>query len=479
MKKRIFLVSLMILFILSMCIYISFFKSSNLTFLLAIPYDKNIPILVENIPVIKKGNLLVPITATITRPVSISVGNQQKKVKIDYLSKANLIPVDIIFQNETVHYFLQTLPDTFPQYGIKNFSNQEGYVLISLHGMNLVDPSYSFILDMDGNVIYYRGHPKVNQSMFHLQKVTLPNGKIRYITHVQDGWGLDDSYIVGYHLIMDENFHELDRVKVLKTEKHDALLADEHDILMLDDGHYIVIGQDIVETVLPDGKKSLITHSVIQEQKNGKVLLDWDSKEYPELQKACYEKCPEIHDYNADYIHTNSLFVDPKDNNLLVSSASSYSILKLDRQTGDILWVLGGKANQFQMPEEAEFIRQHDVQILSDGRFLMFDNHFSILFQAGMEHHKKFFANKKAQILILALDERNKQIKSVENIPLNFWAPYMGSAQKLENGNWFVGCGSSDECTARMIDKSGNILWDMKANEPYKMFRAYYYGSLK
>ena len=479
MKKKIFLLSLMILFILSTCIYISFFKSSNLTFRLPILYNKNIPILVENIPVIKKGNLLVPITATITRPVSISVGNQQKEVKINHLSKTNLIPIDIVFQNETFHYFLQTLPDTFPQYDIKNFLNQEGYVLISLHGMNLVDPSYSFILDMDGNVIYYRGHPKVNQSMFHLKKVALPNGKIRYTTHVQDGWGLDNSYVVGYHLIMDENFHELDRVKVLKTEKHDALLADEHDILMLDDGHYIVIGQDIVETVLPDGKRSLVTHSVIQEQKNGKVLLDWDSKEHPELQKACYEKCPEIHDYNADYIHTNSLFIDPMDNNLLVSAASGYYIMKLDRKTGKILWILGGKSNQFKMLKESEFIRQHDVQILSDGRLLMFDNHFSSLPQELMKYHKKFFNNQQAQILILGLDEKTKQISSVENIPLNFWSPYMGSVQKLENEEWFIGCGSSGECTARMIDKFGNILWDMKANEPYKMFRAYYYNSLK
>ncbi len=67
-----------------------------------------------------------------------------------------------------------------------------------------------------------------------------------------------------------------------------------------------------------------------------------------------------------------------------------------------------------------------------------------------------------------------KVVKSFKKYPLNFWSPYMGSVQKLDDGKWFIGCGSSDECTARMIDEKGNILWDMKAESPYKMFRPYY-----
>ena len=429
--------------------------------------------------------MLIPTTLTTLRPILITIGNQTKEISIDRLSKTNLIPVIIKFQDKTVYYFLQTLPIFFPDFTIKNnvFPYKHilhtGFVLISLHGFELIDPSFSFILDMDGNIVYYRGHPEITKSMFHLKKVVLPNGKIRYITHIQDGWGLDLSYVIGYHLIMDENFHELDRVRVLKTKKHDSVPADEHDILMLDDGHYIVIGQDIINTILPNGKESLVTHSIIQEQKDGKVLLDFDSKEHPELQAFCYEKCPELHSYNADYIHTNSLFIDPRDNNLLISSASGYYIMKIDRKTGNIMWILGGKANQFKIPQDAEFIRQHHVQILPDGRLLMFDNHSSSLSPSERDYHNFSLPDQSAQILILDLDEKNKIVRSAERIPLNFGAPYMGSVQKLTDNRWFVGCGSSEECTTRMIDGEGNILWDMKAEKPYKMFRSYYYDSLK
>ena len=442
--------------------------------------NEDISILVENESVIRQGNLLIPISFTTLRPVSISVDNQTKHVTTDVLSRTHLIPLDIIFRDKKTRYYLQTLPLFFPEFSVQSHLSPTpaGFILISVHGMKLTDPAYSFIIDMDGRIVFYRGHPEVNRSMFHLKKVTLPNGKVRYITHVQDGWGLDNSYVVGYHLIMDENFHEIDRVKILKTQKHDALPADEHDILMFDDGHYIVTGQDIIETPLADGKKSLITHSIIQEQQNGKVLLDWDSQEYPQLMAACYEKCPELHDYNADYIHINSLAIDPKDNHLLVSSASGYYIMKLHRKTGEILWILGGKANQFQIPNGAEFIRQHHVYSLPDGRLIMFDNHFSSLSKFEREYHHFPLEDQKAQILILDLDEKNKAIKSAQKIPLNFWSPYMGSVQKLSDNRCFIGCGDSDDCTARMIDGNGTPLWNMQVQPPYKMFRAYYYNSL-
>lgn len=473
------------IFIFFVCFFIRVSSSFGdnlppaLVFKMETPYDKDISIKVENEPVFKSDTVLTPLTLTTQRPVLVSIGAQTKKIKIEKIYKNKDIPIDVVFADKTVRYTLKTLPDVFPEFTVKNPSGQGGFVLISLHGLKLTDPSFSFILDMNGNVVYYRGHPEIKRSMFHLKKVVLPNGKIRYITHVQDGFGLDDSYVIGYHLIMDENFNEIDRVELLKTEQHEALKADEHDILMIDDGHYIVTGQDVVEKTLEDGQKSLVTHTVIQEQKDGIVLLDWDAKNYPQLEANCYEKCPADNLKNADYIHPNSLFIDPKDNNILVSAASGFYVMKIHRMTGDILWILGGKINQFKWPTEDRFIRQHDVQLLSDGRLMLFDNHYTTLSQKDLDKHKIQYKPMNARIMIFDWNEDEKIIKSIETIPLNFSANYMGSVQKLNNNRWFIGCGSSNTCTARMIDKNGKVLWNMKAKQPYKMFRTYFYDSLK
>ena len=47
-----------------------------------------------------------------------------------------------------------------------------------------------------------------------------------------------------------------------------------------------------------------------------------------------------------DYVHLNSIGVDP-DGNLLVSSRNTHTIYKIDRSSGQIIWRLGGKHSDF------------------------------------------------------------------------------------------------------------------------------------
>lgn len=152
--------------------------------------------------------------------------------------------------------------------------------------------------------------------------------------------------------------------------------------------------------------------------------------------------------------------------------------MKLNRQSGDILWILGGLLNQFQMPKEGEFIRQHDIHLTVDGRLVMFDNHIANRWPQDIAYRPIPLENGESRILILGLDEVQKRVTSVETIPLHLWANFMGSARQVDEKRWFVGCGSADDCTARMIDSDGHVLWHMKAQPPYKMFRAYYYDKL-
>ena len=56
------------------------------------------------------------------------------------------------------------------------------------------------------------------------------------------------------------------------------------------------------------------------------------------------------------------------------------SIIKIDRATGNVGWVLGGKENQFTFVNENEanspnyFSYQHDARILPNGDLTLFDN---------------------------------------------------------------------------------------------------------
>jgi hypothetical protein len=82
----------------------------------------------------------------------------------------------------------------------------------------------------------------------------------------------------------------------------------------------------------------------------GEVLFEWHSLDHVGLDES-YRKPPKDSrwpfDYFRtrklfDYFHINSIDVDP-DGNLLVSSCTTFTVYKIDRETGEVLWRLGGK----------------------------------------------------------------------------------------------------------------------------------------
>ena len=74
-------------------------------------------------------------------------------------------------------------------------------------------------------------------------------------------------------------------------------------------------------------------------------------------------------------VHGNSFELD-HDGNLIISSRRMDEITKIDRQTGEIIWRLGGKANEFTFINDPEpFFSQHDARRLANGNITIFDNH--------------------------------------------------------------------------------------------------------
>ena len=200
---------------------------------------------------------------------------------------------------------------------------------------------------------------------------------------------------------MDEKYKVIDIVSCKKYNNvPEGFPLENHDSIILDDNHYIVstyFGENvnnIDKKLIGNSTGSRVIAAIIQEIKDGEVLWQWNSTEHPEL----YNLSQEHNDYKnlqnkwADYIHFNSVTVDPKDNNLICSFRNIDSILKIERYTGNILWMLGGKGDQFGLKEKEKFSRQHYARLLSDGSITLFDN--------GNK-------NKKSRILELKIDEVN------------------------------------------------------------------------
>ena len=108
-----------------------------------------------------------------------------------------------------------------------------------------------------------------------------------------------------------------------------------------------------------------------------------------------------------DYVHVNSVAVDPKDNNLIVSMRNQYAVYKIDRETGAIIWILGGKADQFGITEDQQFIGQHYAQYENKD---IYENDSVVTV-----YHNHTVLNPKAEhptrVLTFTLDESAMKIK--------------------------------------------------------------------
>jgi Arylsulfotransferase (ASST) len=168
-----------------------------------------------------------------------------------------------------------------------------------------------------------------------------------------------------------------------------------------------------------------------------------------------------------DYFHLNSIDVD-HDDNLLVSARETSTVYKIDRNSGEIIWRLGGKKSDFEMSPGTRFAFQHDARRLPDGTISVFDNG-SLVFENGTPK-----AVEESRGIVLKLDERKMKATLVREYthPDKQYADAAGNMQVLPNGNVFVGWGRA--LAVSEFSKDGEMLFDaslLRKNESYRAFR--------
>ena len=234
-------------------------------------------------------------------------------------------------------------------------------------------------------------------------------------------------------VIMDETYRTIEEVPYLMpttAELFDRYPLDDHEFVMLGDGHYIVISylckrvNNIPDSIEHSALGARVSAAIIQEIKDGKLLLHWDSTNYPELYAYSVEGNNYYNDgdlWSADYVHINSVAVDSKDENLIASFRDMDAALKINRETGDIIWILGGIGDQFGLTEHQKFSKQHTVYPTDIGTITVFDN--------GNK-------NQQTRLLEFKLDESNKKLVEFKEFMMEGqFSPYCGSVQRVSTSS--------------------------------------------
>ena len=404
-----------------------------------------------------------------------------KKNSIRFGNKTYFYKKRNIQKNETITFFvnkkkytIHLRPDFMPDYTITSTQKEKyGYIFLTPFNGRSTKNSYAYIVDTQGNLLYYRRNKNDNKYVSDFKKTILADNQVRYSLMEQEKPMPPYVYWLGSLLVMDDKFNPQKNLKLKAYNEHNELMVENHDSLIITDNHYILSAYHPVEIFHPETDEPIkVVATILQEIKNNKVVFEWNSTDYPQFIKTTTEKISSNKPNYIDYMHFNSLLIDPKDDNLVLSFATQSSLVKINRKNGKIIWVLGGSGDEFGLSDNMKFSNQHSPLILNSNEIILFDN--ALTSQKNITKSK----NKASSILHLTLDENNKKITKWKRIKLPFYSAYMGSVQITNNQTYFVSGGSNKDVSAMELDKNGQEIWRLSLKKNNTTYRAYKYDTL-
>lgn len=313
-----------------------------------------------------------------------------------------------------------SMPDNFPDIKVKGKASLDGRYLAAI---NYNDQHFLADFNADGELIWYdlaqnktSGVDKFRSCYRGAEK----KGVYYFFERVENR---NNRYSGAKIVTFDESgksseyFYQLD---------NHTYSIDPHDAVVFDVNHFII------ETTTAASNTDEPQHSYIQEVKDGQVVWSFDSEKYPELQNERFVQGdnPTSLSDRGDYMHFNSFEIDPKDGNLLVSYRNQCAILKINRETSELMWKCGGINSDFKIASDEAFYYQHSITITKEGHLLLFSNGFT---------------NENAHIKEYEYDENNMTLTLINDIDLGYAVSNYGEVIKLDNGNYLVQRGQSPQ----------------------------------
>ena len=279
-----------------------------------------------------------------------------------------------------------------------------------------------------------------------------------------------DSKVIGGHgfgeyVILDTSYREITRVQAghgYKGDHHEFLITPRNTALLTAYGR---VRGDLSSIGGP--KDGMVWDGVAQEVdiETGEVLLEWHSIDHVGVEESHADLSEDDPLKAFCYFHINSIDVD-HDGNLLISSRNTFAVYKVDRETGEIIWRLGGKKSDFEMGPGTRTRFQHDARRQPDGTITIFDN-------------GALKTDKLSRGIVLRLDEDAMTATLVKEYPNpdKKLSGTQGNVQVLPDGNVFVGWGSAPSFSE--FSKEGELLFDANfppEAESYRAFRFEWIG---
>ena len=340
----------------------------------------------------------------------------------------------------------QDTPSDYPPLKVDTSDDpSSGYLFLASYapGSSSQYATYLIVSDNEGNPVFSRKNKGLITD-FKLQ----PSGVVTYFDEGRHK-----------HYVMNTSMNIIDSVTCGNGYSNNA-----HELRMLPDGRIFLLCDDIetvdMSKIVEGGDTAAqVTGNVIQElDKDGNVIFQWRTWDHYKITDATHE---DLTAKKIDYVHANAIEIDP-DGSLLLSCRHMDEITKIDANTGDIIWRLGGKNNQFDfINDPVQFSHQHAIRRLPNGDITLYDdgNYHDPNFSRAVEY-KLDTVNMTADLVW--------QYRSSPDI----YGFAMGNVQRLSNGNTIIGWGASST-TVTEVTPDGKVALQMSFPQRVWSYRAF------
>jgi len=391
---------------------------------------------------------------------SFTISPLQEPIKLDpvIMFGLEISSEDLLLSRQGINKtLLDTLPADFPSITVDNSNNpSDGKIFLANISATFNTGNYLMILNNDGSVLKYR---EVD-GFFGIGFTVLPNGKLSYGQII----ALSPGVPTGRFIVMDTTLAPVDTFQC-----GNGYITHPSRFLLLPNGHAILHATDpqpIDMSPYGGNPNAIVVGNVIQELDESKnVVFQWRSWDYLPISDSYINLKSDV----IDLTHGNALALDAN-GNILYCIRHNSSIISINRQTGNVNWIMGGKRNQFTFINENSsnapnyFSFQHDIRVLPNGNITLFDN--------GTQHSPPYTRGVEYQ-----LDEQNKTATLVwefRHSP-DFFASSNGSVQRLENGGTIIGWGQASTSGVPMfteLQPDNTIALEFSMPSEHKSFRA-------
>ncbi len=204
----------------------------------------------------------------------------------------------------------------------------------------------------------------------------------------------------------------------------------------------------------PRATQPVVGDNLVEFTPEGEVVWNWDTFDHLDVNRWCYHLLePYWHNRgfpdHLDWTHGNGITHDPSDDSIIVSLRHQDAIIKIDKASGEIRWILGDHAN-WRSPQREKLLEPahelrwhyhgHNPRVTVDGTIVMYDNGLCRAqpYAPQAAPHECF-----ARAIEYEVDESRRTVGEVctssgDDDPERVISWAMGDAHRLPNDNMLI-----------------------------------------